>query len=295
MLASILIVSKNRKAELDKTLNLLEEFINKDVHEVKVFLDGCTDSSLDLKLKYPWVSWNGSEISLGASRARNILYESAIGEFLFGFDDDSHPLQSDFIQLVIDLFLENSKLGIIAFQEIKGQFINDIIPNNLIKSDKDILVNDFLGCGFCVKREVYNKTRGFPIWIDIYGEEVCVALETLEIGYDILYTNKVSVNHRVDLQFRKSQGANYFRFGKQLKNTSFFYLVYYPFPLSLKKITRLYILNFKKYAFQDKFYFKEYWKSVKINLLAIPRILKFRHPISKETLKRFNSLPNPKY
>jgi len=293
MLASVLIVSKNRKEELDKTLNILEGFIDKELHEIKVFLDGCTDSSLELEQKYPWVIWQVSEISLGASKARSILYASALGDLLFGFDDDSHPLQNNFIQLTKELFLENPKLGIIAFKEIKGKFENNVIP--IEHENQDILVNDFLGCGFCVKREVYNSTRGFPVWIDIYGEEVCVALETLEKGYDILYTNKISVNHRVDVAFRKLQGANYFRFGKQLKNTSFFYLVYYPFPLLLKKIARLYFLNFKKYALQDKYYLKEYWKAAKINLLAIPKILKFRQTVSKETLKRFNSLSNPKY
>lgn len=295
MKASILIVSKNRKEELDKTLNFLDGAIDKTIHEIKVFLDGCKDNSITLKLKYPWVSWQVSKISLGASKARNILYKSAQGTFLFGFDDDAHPLQPNFIELSEDLFFKNPKLGILAFQEVKGKFENDIVPKELIRSEDDFLVKDFLGCGFCIKRKVYEEIRGFPVWIDIYGEEVCVALETLEKGYDILFTHKISVNHRVDLEIRKLQGANYFRFGKQLKNTSFFYLVYYPFPLLLKKIARLYFLNFMKYALQDRYYFKEYLKATKINFISISKILEFRKPISKETLKRFNSLSSPKY
>lgn len=295
MTASILIVSKNRKEELDKTLNILEGFVDKEVHEIKVFLDGCTDNSIELKQKYPWICWEESEFSLGASKARSILYANALGDLLFGFDDDSHPIQNNFIQLTKELFLSNPKRGIIAFKEIKGEIKDNDIPIEHENENQDILVKDFLGCGFCIKREVYNKIRGFPIWIDIYGEEVCVALETLEIGYDILYTHKISVNHRVDLKYRNLHGANYFRFGKQLKNTSFFYLVYYPFPLLIKKIGKLYFLNFKKYALQDKYYLKEYLKAAKINLLAIPKILKFRKSVSKKTLKQFNSLPNPKY
>tara|TARA_R100000935_G_scaffold16940_4_gene33441 strand:- start:2370 stop:3257 length:888 start_codon:yes stop_codon:yes gene_type:complete len=295
MHSSILIVSKNRNEELDRTLNFLEGAIDKKIHEIRVFLDGCTDNSIALKLKYPWVSWQVSKISLGASKARNILYKSAQGTYLFGFDDDAHPLQINFIELAEDLFFKNPNLGILAFQEIKGKFEKDIVPKDLIRSEDDFLVNDFVGCGFCIRRKVYDEIRGFPLWIDIYGEEVCVALEVLEKGYDILYTHKISVNHRVDLEIRKLQGANYFRFGKQLKNTSFFYLVYYPFPLLLKKITRLYFLNFKKYALQDRYYFKEYLKATKINFMSISKILEFRKPISKKTLKKFNSLSNPKY
>lgn len=296
MEASILIVSKNRKDELSKTLHILETYIDSEKHEIRVFLDGCTDGSENLKSNFRNVKWMASEKSLGASRARSILYKKAKGILLFGFDDDSHPIQSDFINISEKLFQENPSAGILAFKEIKGIYKSDEnIPLNLLTPKPDLLVNDFLGCGFCIKRDVYNNTRGFPVWIDIYGEELCVAMETLEKGYDILYTNKISVNHRVDLEYRKLQGANYFRFGKQLKNTSFFYLVYYPFPLLLKKIGRLYFLNFKKYALQDRHFFKEYWKAVKINFLAIPKILKYRQTVSTETLKKFNNLPNPKY
>lgn len=295
MEASVLIVSKDRKEELDKTLKILEGVINKEIHEIRVFLDGCHDNSIQLKEKYSWVHWQVSQMSVGASKARSILYKLALGNLLFGFDDDAHPLQPNFIQLAEKLFNEHPSLGIIAFKEIKGRFENNIIPDAPYQSGPDILVNDFLGCGFCIKREVYNSTRGFPVWIDIYGEEVCLAMEILEKGYDIVYTHKISVNHRVDLAFRKMQGANHFRFGKQLKNTSFFYLVYYPIPLMIKKITRLYFLNFKKYGLQDRYYFREFWKAVKINFLAVPKVLKFRKPVSKETLRRFYSLSNPKY
>src|SRR5690606_31525042 len=160
-----------------------------------------------------------------------ILYKTAKGDFLFGFDDDAHPLEWDFIQKTIQVFRSNPGVGLIAFREIKGKFFDDEIPGHLLNLQKDFNTKDFLGCGFAIKKEVYCKTRGFPKWIDIYGEEVCLALEVIDLGYNVRYTYQVSVNHRVDKEVRKLTGANHFRFRKQLTNTSYFYLVYYPFPL----------------------------------------------------------------
>ena len=296
MEASILIVSKNRFEELKKTLHILQKYMDGDRHEILVFLDGCTDGSEKLLKIFPRVKWAISEISLGASKARSILYKKARGKIFYGFDDDSHPLQADFIQISELLFAKNSNLGIIAFKEIKGLFATDHnIPQEMLDIKEDYLVNDFLGCGFAIKKEVYDKTQGFPVWIDIYGEEVCVAMETLDLGYDILFTHKVMVNHRTQKQKRNTSGANYFRFGKQLKNTASFYIVYYPFPLVFKKIGRLYFLNFRKYAMKDFQFLKEYFKAIGINIFNLKYIYGFRKPVKEETIKKFNGLSNPLY
>ncbi|MDT0645305.1 glycosyltransferase [Zunongwangia sp. F260] len=296
MEASILIVSRNRKEELSKTLDILRNYVDLNRNEISVFLDGCTDDSWMLKKIFPWVNWQSSETKLGASKARNILYKTAKGEVFFGFDDDAHPIQPNFIELSQALFAQKPTLGIIAFKEVKGVFDTDeSIPKELLIERNDLYVKEFLGCGFAIKKEIYDKTRGFPVWIDIYGEEICVALETLEMGYDILFSHKVMVNHRINTELRKSEGSQYFRFGKQLKNTSFFYLVYYPFPLVFKKIGRLYFLNFKKYGLKDKYLFREYFFAMCQLIINMRKVLKHRRPVSRKTIEVFNSLPNPSY
>jgi hypothetical protein len=70
-------------------------------------------------------------------------------------------------------------------------------------------------------------TNGFPVWIDIYEEESCLSIEVMDKAFDILYTNAIKVNHRVNIAKRKLNKQNYFRFERQLKNTTF----YYPYPL----------------------------------------------------------------
>ena len=294
MQASILIVSKNRKIELEFTLNILAGIIDFSQNEVLVFFDGCIDNSSVLKEKFSWVRWYSSEKSIGASAARHQLYPKAKGKILIGLDDDAHPLNSDFIYQAEKIFDKYSNLGIIAFQEIKGIYNSDkeALSKNEV-DDEEYFCSEFIGCGFAIRKDVYDAINGFPVWIDIYGEESCVSLEVMAKGYDMLYSNKIKVNHRVNKIERKLNGQNYFRFGKQLKNTTYYYLVYYQYPLV--KILKLYGHNFKKYALTDVVCFKIFCKVSFEILFNIPKVLKYRKPINRIIINKMNKLSSIKY
>jgi len=294
MEASILIVSKNRKQALKKTLLLLKPMLDLSKHEALVFLDGCTDGSNSLIETIPWVKWFFVNESIGASKARHQLYKKAIGTYFIGFDDDAHPLNADFIDSVKKVFVKNHNVGIIAFEEIKGVFDSDEIAIKSGSSNSiEYLTNEFIGCGFAIKKDVYEKTNGFPVWMNIYGEESCLSIEVLDKGYDIIYSNQIKVNHRVDIIERKKRGLNYFRFGKQLKNTTYYYLVYYPFPLI--KILKLYWHNFNKYALHDIKCFVIFFKVIFEVFVKTPQVLKYRNPVEKDSLKKKKNLSPIKY
>lgn len=294
MKASILIVSKNRKKDLFKTLLILDALIDKSEVEVLVFLDGCTDKSIDLQDELNWVRWFVSLKSIGASAARHQIYPLAVSEILIGLDDDAHPLNIEFIFKIENLFKIYPDVGILAFEEVKGVFSSDSEAlEQSEKQAKTFLTSEFIGCGFAIRKSVYNQTNGFPVWVDIYGEEACLSIEVLSKGYDILYSNEIKVNHRVNKEQRKSNKHNYFRFGKQLKNSTYYFLVYYPSPIM--KIIKLYWHNFKKYALTDLQYFKIYFKTIFVVLIHVPRILKYRKPVEKRVILNMKKLSSLKF
>lgn len=294
MQASILIVSKNRKKDLVKTLEILHSLIDKSKVEILVFLDGCTDNSETLVHELNWVRWFVSAQSIGASAARHKIYPLANAELLIGLDDDAHPLNKDFIKDTELLFQGNPNVGIFAFEEVKGIFVSDDEAiRNSEKVKKQFLCSEFIGCGFAIRKSVYMATNGFPVWIDIYGEESCLSIEVLTNGYDILYTNNIKINHRVNKEQRNLNKQNYFRFGKQLKNMTYYFLVYYPFPLY--DILKLYWHNFKKYALMDWEYFKIYFKTILIVLVHIPQILRYRSPVNKSLIIKMRNLSQLKF
>jgi GT2 family glycosyltransferase len=293
MEASFVIVTKNRPGELEFTLSKLKDQIDLTMHEVLVFVDDCQKTE-DIIHKFDWVKWQISHDGIGASPARNKLYKKAIGTFFIGLDDDAHIITTSFISKIKNLFSENPKIGIIAFQEIRGLFLtDDLALKHRQVINQHYYTNDFVGCGFAITKEVYQMTNGFPVWIDIYGEESCVAIEVINLGYEILYDNSIIVNHRVDQQKRLNAKHNYYRFEKQLKNTFNFYLVYYPNPIF--SILKLLFHNFKKYALRDITYFKLFFKSLFIVFKQLFLILKQRKPVKKSIILKMKTLQNIKY
>lgn len=291
---SLLIVSKNRKEELAKTLRIISSLHATSNLEVLVFLDGCTDDSSTLQNEFKWVRWFDAPISIGASAARHRLYPLANGEILVGLDDDAHPLSMNFLSQIEDHFTKHPNVAILAFEEVKGVYPSDKEALQHAESEeKEYLTSEFIGCGFAIKKSVYDLTDGFPVWIDIYGEESCLSIEVLSKGYDILYTNKVKVNHRVDQQQRVLNKRNYFRFEKQLKNSTFYFLVYYPKPLL--SIMKLYGHNFKKYALMDVTYCRIFFKVFFKVVLDIPKILKYRKPVDVSVIKKARSYTNLRF
>ena len=284
---SFLIVTRNRPADLRVTLNTLEKIIDLEKHEVCVFIDGC-DKTTPLIEEYHWVQWSKVNKSISASPARNTLYKTAKGKIFIGLDDDAHPISVHFIEEVISRFRESVNLGIIAFQEVRGLFATDQEALKCSKSGLSYITNDFVGCGFAIKKEAYDATNGFPLWMDIYGEESAVAIEVMDAGYDIVYDYNLKVNHRVDVEKRKTMGRNYFRFEYQLKNTIRFYMVYYPKPLF--KIAKALFHNFRKYALSDWTYFKSFMKICFSTLINMRFILAYRNTVSPEIIIKKNTL-----
>ncbi len=289
--ASIVIVTKNRCEELKKTIEIVLSLIDLTKDEFLIFLDGCTDQSFTLIELYPSIQWHSVTKSIGASGARNALYKYASGNFFIGLDDDAHPLHNDFIERVERLF-SNDSIGLLSFKEVKKVHVSEEEENEILnETPNSYKTNEFIGCGFAVRKDVYQKTNGFPVWMDIYGEEMCLSLEIMEAGYSIKYTNEIAVHHRVDINARKKMGRNYFRFRKQLRNGALFYCIYYKRPFV--KLLKLLFHNFKKYALMDGNYFVSYFRALGSLITKIPAIVKYRKPVSQTTIDVFNNTKNP--
>lgn len=292
MKISFLIVTRHRPEELSFTLNKLKQLIQPEIHEVLVFIDACPETERIVS-EFPWVKWYTSGVQLGASPARNKLYPYAVGEIWIGLDDDAHPLGTDFIDQVLSRFRESEKTAVIAFQEVRGMFKNDQIAIETAREGNAFHASEFVGCGFAIRKDIYLQTNGFPIWMDIYGEESALSLEVIDLGYDIIYDYSIMVNHRKDVVKRTLENKNYYRFEKQLVNVVKFYLVYYKQPTYL--IFRAVFHNFKKYAITDFTYLRRFLKAIFALIISLPDTLSHRNPMDDSSIKRFRSLKAPLY
>lgn len=290
MEVSFLIVTRNRPEELARTLNSLYPTIDLNIHEVMVFIDGCA-ATMPLINEFPWVKWQHVDKNISASPARNTLYKKAVGTIFIGLDDDAHLITPNALELIAMVFKEQPQTGLIAFQEIKGIFDTDDEARKKAKNLDAYYCNEFVGCGFAVRKSVYDRTNGFPIWMDIYGEEAALSLEILDLGYELVYNPDILVNHRVDLAARKQMGRNYFRFEHQLLNSLRWYMVYFPNPT--KNILKLLVHNFNSYGRKDSDYFAAYWRALGNFIREFLKLKTLRKPVSQPTITKYRRLKPP--
>jgi GT2 family glycosyltransferase len=287
--ASICIVSHNRKADLHFTLMMILERIDVDT-EVIVGLDGCTDGSSSLKSEYPDVLWLEYPNRIGASAARRAVYELAKGEFIFGFDDDSHPVTADFVNKTIQLFHNDSRLGIVAFRIYNGMELPS--PKHMsVDVGNSYACSEFAGCGFAISRKAYESSGGFPKWMNIYGEEAYVSLRAYEKGYRIIYDPSILVHHRIDKIARMSDGYRRFRFGCQLRNNLVFSMKLYPYPWNFKSSIKCFFHNLFKYGFISISWQMMFWKSLFAALMTSFNVSESKIPAI--VIREWMSLPLP--
>ncbi len=63
----------------------------------------------------------------------------------------------------------------------------------------------FIGCGFIVRKLVYEKIGGYADWIFLYANEWEYGIRCLEAGYKIIYFEKCLAIHRASTTHRTTK------------------------------------------------------------------------------------------
>jgi len=154
-------------------------------------------------------------------------FEIARGDVIIVLDDDSH-VEADTIKRVIKLFSEEQSLGIVAFKIVNtsGRRFNTWhIPSD----DKLQESFAFVGCGFAIKREIFERIGFYPGEFFIYHNEIYVAMKVRLLGYKIVYDPSCVAVHRTAAMARDPSRRIYFT----LKNALTLIWMYYPFLIAV--------------------------------------------------------------
>jgi GT2 family glycosyltransferase len=286
---SILIVTYNRRAELEQTLNVIQHLLEEEL-EVLVWDDASTDETLELAEKFSFVKWFSGKERVGGSKARSQLYVKARGKYLIGLDDDANPLDDNILEKVKLIFENEPATGLLAFRLYWG--LKTLTTEEKYKNPgKSFTAADFAACGFAIRREAFIFCGGFPKWMNIYGEETYLALRIYQNGYSIRYSPEILVQHRVDIKQRRQKERMQFWYYNQLLNMSRLYLLMFPLKVGLNAFFRLYKHNFLKYGITSWSLFRLSLKAMFKSLFDFPRLSRTEARMDSELLTYWKSLP----
>lgn len=223
---SIIIVNYNVKEFLLNLLDSLYKALNEYESEIIVVDNASDDGSVELvRSRFPKVKLIENKSNLGFGAANNQALEVAKGKYLVLINPDTIVKEDTFTKL-IDFLQDNPEAGMVgckvlnpdgtlqlpcrrsfpgpwtSFTKITG--LSKLFPKsklfakyNLTYLDEDETyeVDAISGSFMMMRREVYEKTKGFDPQFFMYGEDLDLCYRTQKEGYKVYYVHTTEIIH----------------------------------------------------------------------------------------------------
>jgi GT2 family glycosyltransferase len=164
--------------------------------EIWVHVD-CADGEVesDLHCRFPNVHVLTSSVRIGPGGGRHRCLLECHTPYAVSFDDDSHPVDSDFFALVERLFSELPDAAVL------GAGIWHRHEPEKARTGSLVQCPSFVGCGHAVRLAAYRQVRGYIPRPVAYGmEEHDLSLQLFAAGWQIYEAGNLRVFHDTDLK-----------------------------------------------------------------------------------------------
>lgn len=192
---SVAIATHNRASDLEHTLAQLQR-LDPWPTEILVCADGCSDHTLELvRERFPECRLIVNETTLGSVVSRDRLMHEALGDLVLFIDDDSYPVEENFVALAQSVMRDAPEVAVLTFPQRTDEFPETLDKSNFGPSQQ---VASFGCSGAVLRRSVYLQLPGFAkIFFHRYAEPDYV-LQCMDAGYEVcLYTGLTIRHHTV--------------------------------------------------------------------------------------------------
>ena len=229
---SILITTKNRKADLAFTLSKINYLLQDNSVNCVVFDDGSTDGTFEyVKENFPKVQLNRNLASKGYIFCRNTMLNECKAIYAISLDDDAHFVTKNPLEFIQKYFEENANCGLVALRIFWG--LGE--PKITVTNKKQQRVQGFVGCAHVWRMQTWREIPNYPEWFVFYGEENFASYQMFKKDWEVHYLPEVLVNHRVDVKSRKKNKDYRIRLRRSLRSGWYLYFLFYPWSVIPKR------------------------------------------------------------
>lgn len=185
-LLSIVILSFNRKGDLESNIPLILQFSEAADWEVVVVDNGSTDGSVEFLKSSASGRSNVHLIlnsgNLGVAGGRNAGWEKSSGDFILNIDDDAF-VDFDGICSMLQFMLDHPEVGVIS-----PKIIHRItLASQCDHGSVPVEISNFHGACHLVRRSVYSAVGGIDDLCSFGGEELDYSIRVRNAGFNVLY------------------------------------------------------------------------------------------------------------
>ena len=222
---SIVFLNYNRLKETRYTLAKISHLIeHRNDIEVIAIDNGSQDGTGAFLQTFSWVRVISLPTNTGIA-GYNEGFKQTKGEYILVLDDDSHPVDSITLDRIIQCLDTRSDIGVVACR-IESLAGKQIFSWHLPKNDAPGPSMAFVGCGFAIRRDLFEKIGWYPAEFFLYQNEIEVAIRVMRQKYKIHYDPNCRVVHRESSTGRTKWRQVYY----PTRNTIWVIRRYFPFP-----------------------------------------------------------------
>jgi GT2 family glycosyltransferase len=196
MTFAVMITTHDRCEDLRRTCEHLAALAPAP-DEVLICADGCKDGTVAmLRARHP--AWTVIENAqrLGSVASRDRMLRRARAEIVVSLDDDSHPLEPDFLPRLQRVLDAHPEAAVIALDELRDGGHDDHLGRPRDHT-RGAYVSAYANCGAAMRRAAYLRLPGFPAFFGHMYEEPDYALQCYAAGLAVWHEPGLVVRHRV--------------------------------------------------------------------------------------------------
>jgi len=192
MSVAISIATHNRLPELRRTLGVIGT-LTPQPDELLVCADGCDDGTTRfLRDEFPNAKVIEHGTAQGSIRSRIELMRAAASDIVVSLDDDSYPMDSDFIARVSELFEARPHVAVASFAQRTDEFPETLTAREFGPS---CYTANYVNAAAAFRRSVYMELEGWPAEFEHAYDESDYTLQCLAAGHAVYHDAGIVIRH----------------------------------------------------------------------------------------------------
>ena len=197
---TVVITTHNRCEELKATLLKLRQ-LDPSPDAIIICLDGCTDQTGSMiESDYPECNVLVNKFKLGSVPSRDRAFRLATTDLILSLDDDSYPVQRDFIHAISDVAKRHPEAGAFTVTEMRDDR-RPAMTDTLLTGRH---VPTFPNCAGIYRRDLYGTVAQFPSFFCHAYEEPDYCAQLYGAGFGVWFEPTLSIIHRLSQRGRNT-------------------------------------------------------------------------------------------
>jgi GT2 family glycosyltransferase len=192
MRLAVTIATHNRRSELERTVTHLTRLAPAP-DELLICADGCIDDTVAwVRTKLPHAQLIVHEVATHSIRARDELMRATTCDIVVGLDDDSYPLQADFIARVKAAFAGQPRCAVLSFAQRTDEFPATLAQVHFGAPKR---AGSYVNAASAIRRATFLELGGWPLQFEHMGDEADFALRCLAAGWEVVHEPAIEIRH----------------------------------------------------------------------------------------------------